>query len=205
MEKSARTSLILLLLAAGGASLVPALSLHAAEQVVIRRQASEDYRDAETNLVFPARVDAFEKVMVRINPDPEIGISVSYEDESGNLADVYIYRNAEPFEEHAEKTFRRILDAPKQSNLIRSSEALGEPETNDGIYSAAFRMAVESETLLSRLTLFEKNGYYVKIRVTNPEAAEQDGDFAHLFAEAFLKQKNQQKIEKTSITSGAEK
>ena len=88
MEKIARTSLILLLLAAGVS--VPFLALRAAEQVIIRRQATEEYRNAETGLVFPARVDAFEKVMVRVNPTPEIGVSVSYEDESGNLADVYI-------------------------------------------------------------------------------------------------------------------
>ena len=201
MEKIARTSLILLLLAAGVS--VPFLALRAAEQVIIRRQASEEYRNAETGLVFPARVDAFEKVMVRVNPTPEIGVSVSYEDESGNLADVYIYRNGEPFEEHAEKTFRRILDAPKQSRLIRSSEALGEPETANGVFSAVFRMAVEGETLISRLTLFQKNGYYVKIRVTNPETAEQDGDFARMFAAAVMEQKNA--TEKTSITSGAEK
>ena len=203
MEKIARTSLILLLLAAGVSFLFPVL--RAAEQVVIRRQASEEYRHAETGLVFPSRVDAFEKVMVRINPDPEIGVGISYEDESGNLADVYIYRNAEPFEGHAEKTFRRILDAPKQSKLIRSSEALSEPETVDGVFSVAFRMTVEGETLISRLILFEKNGYYVKIRITNPETAEQEGDFARMFSVAVMEQKFQQDIEKPSITSGAEK
>ena len=201
MEKIARTSLILFLLAAGAT--VPFLTLRAAEQVVIRRQASEEYRHPETGLVFPSRVDAFEKVMVRVNPDPEIGVSVSYEDESGDLADVYIYRNAEPFEEHAEKTFRRILDAPKQSKLIRSSEALSEPETAEGIFSASFRMTVENETLVSRLILFKRNGYYVKIRITNPETEEQDGSFAVSFAGSILKQKNE--TEKKPITSGVEK
>jgi len=201
MEKNARTSLIFLLLLAGAS--VPFLSLRAAEQVVIHRQASEEYRHPETELTFPARVETFEKVMVRINPDPEIGVGISYENETGSLADVYIYRNAEPFDEHAEKTFRRILDTPKKSKLIRACDALDEPETAEGVFIARFRMAVEGETLISRLILFEKNGYYVKIRITVPETAEQEDDFALRFAEAMLKLK--EKTEKPSITSGAEK
>lgn len=201
MEKNARTSLIFLLLLAGAS--VPFLSLRAAEQVVIHRQASEEYRHPETDLTFPARVETFEKVMVRVNPDPEIGVGISYENETGSLADVYIYRNAEPFDEHAEKTFRRILDAPKKSKLIRACDALDEPETAEGVFIARFRMAVEGETLISRLILFEKNGYYVKIRITVPETAEQEDDFALRFAEAMLKLK--EKTEKPSITSGAEK
>lgn len=201
MEKIARASLIFLLLLAGAS--VPVLSLRAAEQVIIHRQASEEYRHPETDLTFPARVETFEKVMVRVNPDPEIGTGISYENETGSLADIYIYRNAEPFDEHAEKTFRRILDAPKKSKLIRSCDALDEPETAEGVFIARFRMAVESETLISRLILFEKNGYYVKIRITVPETAEQEDDFALRFAETMLKLK--EKTEKPSITSGAEK
>ena len=202
MEKIARTSLILVLFAAGAA--FPAGPLFAAaEQVFIRRHASEEYRHPETQLAFPARVETFEKVMVRVNPDPEIGVGVSYESESGCLADVYIYRNPERFDDHAEKTFRRILDAPKKSSLIRSCDALGEPETDEGVFIARFRMAVEGETLISRLILFEKNGYYVKVRITAPELAEQDDDFALRFAETMLKQK--EKKEKPTLTSGAEK
>jgi len=201
MEKIAQTALIFALLA--GAAVPCTSLLQAAEQVVIRRQATEEYREPETDILFPARIDSFEKVMVRINPDPEIGTGVSYEDENGSLADVYIYRNAEPFDEHAEKAFRRLLDAPKKSSLIRSSEALGEPENAEGVFIARFRMAVDGETLISRLILFEKNGYYVKIRITNPETVEQEDGLAPRFAETFLKQKNT--TEKNSITSGAEK
>lgn len=201
MEKIARTSLILLLLAA--AAPVSFSALRAAEQVFVRRQASEEYRNRETGLVFPARLETFEKVMVRVNPDPEIGVGVSYENETGSLADVYIYRNTEPFDDHAAKTFRRILDSPKKSALIRSCEALDEPETAEGVFSARFRMTVEGETLMSRLFLVVRNGYYVKIRITNPETAERDGDYAPRFAEAILKQKDTTK--KNSITSGAEK
>lgn len=202
MEKIARPSLIFLLLLTAGVS-IPVLSLWAAEQVIIRRQAAEEYRHPETGLVFPARVNTFEKVMVRVNPDPEVGVGVSYENESGSLADVYIYRNAESFDKHTEKTFRRILDTPKKSALIRSTEALDEPETDDGVFIARFRMVVEGERLLSRLILFEKNGYYVKIRITSPETAEQDDESVPDFAEVILKQKDKTKI--TSTTSGAEK
>ena len=119
------------------------------------------------------------------------------------MADIYIHRNAESFDEHAGKAFRRILDSPKQSPLIRSSEALGEPENAGGVFIARFRMTVEGESLISRLILFEKNGFYVKIRITNPETAEQEDSFALRFAETFLKQKDT--TEKTFITSGVEK
>ena len=202
MEKITGTSLILILLAAGTCLPFPA-HLRAAEQVVVRRKASEAYLHPETGLTFPARVETFEKVMVRVNPDPEIGVSVSYENEAGSLADVYIYRNADPFDEHAEKTFRRILDAPKKSALIRSCEALDEPENAEGVFIARFRMTVEGETLISRLILFRQNGCYVKIRITNPETAEPDGESEPRFAEAILTQKD--KMEKPTITSGAEK
>ena len=202
MEKIVRTSLILILLAAGASLPFPVL-LRAAEQVIVRRQASEAYRHPETGLTFPARVDTFEKVMVRVNPDPEVGVGVSYENEAGGLADVYIYKNSESFDDHAEKTFRRILDAPKKSALIRSCEAMDEPEASGDVFIARFRIAVEGETLISRLILFRQNGYYVKIRITDLESAEQDGESGPRFAEAILKQKN--KTEKPSITSGAEK
>ena len=197
MEKIVQTALIFLLLAAGTA-LPPA---HAAEQTVIRRQAAEDYRNPETDLLFPARVESFEKVMVRINPDPQLGVSVSYEDEAGSLADVYIYRNEEPFDVHAGKAFRRVLDAPKTSSMIKTSESLGEPENAEGVFIARFRMTVEDESLISRLILFEKNGYYIKIRITNPETAEQEDATAHLFAQAILDQRHKT----TSLTSGVEK
>lgn len=199
MEKILQTSLILLLFAAGTA-LSP---VRAAERTVIRRQASEEYRNPETELRFPARVDAFEKVMVRVYPDPELGVSVSYEDETGSLADVYIYRNAESFDDHAEKAFRRVLETPKVSSLIKTSESLGEPENAAGVFTARFRMSVEGETLISRLILFEKNGFYVKIRITNPETAEQEDASARRFAETILSQRFNSK--NTSLTSGVEK
>ena len=200
MEKIAQAALIFTLMTGTAFSFLP---LRAADQVVIRRQASEEYRNPDTGLIFPSRVDAFEKVMVRINPDPEIGVCVSYEDENGSLADVYIYQNADPFGEHAEKTFRRILDAPKQSQLILSSEAMEKPGTVDGIFCARFRMTVESEALISRLFLFEKNGYYVKIRITSPETIEQEDGPEPRFSETFLTQINS--TDKLPITSGAEK
>ncbi len=152
---------------------------------VFRKPANEPFRDRESGIVFPARLDTFEKVMVRINPDPRYGTDIAYENEFGALADVYIYRltaadrkeavSEKEFSDHAKETSEKILTIPRNSEVIRKVEAVSvDPIPFKGdIFCGTYRILLKEETLVSQVYLFRKENQIIRIRMTYP--AEQQG------------------------------
>ena len=171
MEKISRTRLILLFFACFAFT---GFAVRTGD--VLRRPAIEPFRENATGIIFPARIDNYEKVKARINPDLRIGTDISYENESGALADVYVYRPCDGpltdavFAEHAKETLSRIAAMAAHSKLIRNVTALhAEPfPLRDGVCSGIYRITLEKEDLISRVHILRHGDRIIKIRVSIP-------------------------------------
>ena len=190
MEKSPRTQLILPLFVC---LLFAALPLRTGD--ILRRPASESFLEEATGILFPSRVDTFEKVMVRVNPDLRTGTDIAYENESGALADVYVYRPSdgplteEAFLKHAKDTLSRIANMAARSKIIRNVTQLhGEPfPFRDGVCAGIYRIKLEKEDLISRVYLLRRGDRIIKIRVTVPVDPGSSGIPADPFGTEIMK------------------
>ena len=171
MEKISRTRLTLFLFAC---FVLAGTAAHTDD--VLRRPAAESFSEKATGIVFPARIDNYEKVMVRINPELRIGTDIAYENETGALADVYVYRPGDvpltdaAFTAHAKETLARIAGMAEHSRLIRNVTALHrEPlPLRDGVCSGIYRITLEKEELISRVYILRHGDRIIKVRVSIP-------------------------------------
>lgn len=187
MEKNLRKKLIFALTAL---SFTCTGLLSGAE--IVRKPAGEPYTDTNIGVSFPARMDTFEKVSVRINPDPRYGTVIAYENETGTFADVFIYRleadAAKPlttplYQAHVKETIQKILTMNQQSKQIKSVKQL--PPENAPLIKdmAKFRIVVQDEAFISALYLMSQKQHIIKIRITYSEQMETE----HAAVQEFIK------------------
>ena len=158
------------------AIILGAIPLAGAE--VVRKSASASYNDPATGLVFPPRLHTFEKVSVRVNPDPRFGSVVAYENEAGTFADVFLYRlTAEPgkkitpeqLQAHIKETVQNLSTINTRSKQIKSVQQIKVENTLPVKASAAFLITVRDETFMSLLYLWEYKDSIIKVRITYSE------------------------------------
>ena len=161
----------------------------------VRKPASADYKDPGTGLIFHPRVHDFEKISVRINPDPRFGTTVAYENEAGTFADIFLYRlsaeqnkpvTKEEFRTHADQTIRNLLLMNKRSTQIKSVKQLKLEHTLPVQAAAAFQITVRDETFLSHLYLWEYKNCIVKVRITYSEQLDSEKNAAMQFIRKIL-------------------
>lgn len=145
---------------------------------VVRKPASASYNDPGTGLEFLSRIHTFEKVSVRVNPDPRFGTIVAYENEAGTFADVFLYRltadtgkpvTSDQFNAHFKDTVQKLLTMNKRSTQIKSVQQIKMQNVLQVKASAAFLITVRDETFLSLLYLWEYKGWLIKVRITYSE------------------------------------
>ena len=168
---------------------------------VVRKSASASYNDPATGLVFPPRLHTFEKVSVRVNPDPRFGSVVAYENEAGTFADVFLYRltaeagktiTPEQLQAHIKETVQTLLTINTRSKQIKSVQQIKVKNTLPVKASAAFLITVRDETFMSLLYLWEYKGSIIKVRITYSEQMDSEKNAALEFMKllvAMTKQK----------------
>ena len=162
---------------------------------VVRKSASASYNDPATGLVFPPRLQTFEKVSVRVNPDPRFGSVVAYENEAGTFADVFLYRlTAEPgkkitpeqLQAHIKETVQNLSTINTRSKQIKSVQQIKVENTLPVKASAAFLITVRDETFMSLFYLWEYNGSIIKVRITYSEQMDSEKNAALEFMKLLV-------------------
>ena len=162
---------------------------------VVRKSASASYNDPATGLVFPPRLHTFEKVSVRVNPDPRFGSVVAYENEAGTFADVFLYRlTAEPgkkitpeqLQAHIKETVQNLSTINTRSKQIKSVQQIKVENTLPVKASAAFLITVRDETFMSLLYLWEYKGSIIKVRITYSEQMDSEKNAALEFMKLLV-------------------
>ena len=180
-------------LACLSAIILGAIPLAGAE--VVRKSASASYSDAATGLVFPPRLHTFEKVSVRVNPDPRFGSVVAYENEAGTFADVFLYRltaeagkkiTPEQLQAHIKETVQRLSTINTRSKQIKSVQQIKVENTLPVKASAAFLITVRDETFMSLLYLWEYKGSIIKVRITYSEQMDSEKNAALEFMKLLI-------------------
>lgn len=173
---------------------------YAAAQDVFLRPALEAFVDKDTQLVFPAQVDTFQKVRVRKNENPVFGTVVRYENELGSCADVYIYSldtAAKPvpqdaFEKHCRETDQGILDLSARNPKIKV-EHLKDSARNAGGFEAFYSVRNGSTQMDSVLYLALYKGKLVKVRISYSPEDTEEPVHADLFIDAVAAMMNREK------------
>ena len=175
------------------AIILGAIPLPGAE--VVRKSASASYNDPATGLVFPPRLHTFEKVSVRVNPDPRFGSVVAYENEAGTFADVFLYRltaeagkkiTPEQLQAHIKETVQRLSTINTRSKQIKSVQQIKVENTLPVKASAAFLITVRDETFMSLFYLWEYNGSIIKVRITYSEQMDSEKNAALEFMKLLV-------------------
>ena len=175
------------------AIILGAIPLAGAE--VVRKSASASYNDPATGLVFPPRLHTFEKVSVRVNPDPRFGSVVAYENEAGTFADVFLYRlTAEPgkkitpeqLQAHIKETVQNLSTINTRSKQIKSVQQIKVENTLPVKASAAFLITVRDETFMSLLYLWEYKDSIIKVRITYSEQMDSEKNAALEFMKLLV-------------------
>lgn len=180
-------------------------SLHLMGAEFVRKPASAQYNDPGTGLIFTPRVHNFEKVSVRVNPDPRFGTVVAYENEAGTFADIFLYHltaetnkpvTQEQFRKHVRETVQTLLSMDKRSTQIKSIKRLETPNTLPVQAAETFQITVRDETFLSLLYLWEYKNTIIKVRITYSEQLTSEKNAAMQFMKKFLADTGKLEIKK---------
>lgn len=175
------------------AIILGAIPLAGAE--VVRKSASASYNDPATGLVFPPRLHTFEKVSVRVNPDPRFGSVVAYENEAGTFADVFLYRltaetgkkiTPEQLQAHIKETVQNLSTINTRSKQIKSVQQIKVENKLPVKASTAFLITVRDETFMSLLYLWEYKGSIIKVRITYSEQMDSEKNAALEFMKLLV-------------------
>lgn len=172
---------------------------------IVRKPASATYKDPDTGLIFQPRVHNFEKVSVRVNPDPRFGTVIAYENETGTFADIFLYRltaeankpvTQEQFRKHVTDTVQTLLTMNQRSTQIKAVKRLEIPNTLPVQAAETFQITVRDETFLSLLYLWEYKNCIIKVRITYSEQQKPERNAAMQFVRKILTDTGKLEIKK---------
>lgn len=148
---------------------------------VFKRPSDEVYSDDFSKMVFPAKAGIFKKTAVKKNMNPVFGTVIRYIGDNDECADIYIYSldtsaaavTSEEFDEHVKDVCKSITSMPQKNKIIKKVSLIdgskGINENKKGVFfTVTYAITVDSEEVISRLTMFMVNGRIIKIRTTYP-------------------------------------